>query len=257
MGNEQLHDPLLQAARNSLKDHEEPFDGSDWARMENSLNALPKTSTFKWSYALNTVIVLAGVAGLVWGGIALSGNANNIAAPVVTVSKKALPVAVTNLPAVKTENKPQQTTENTTVSAPVSLSATQPNDIVVVPEKKSSPVTIGKKKNTEPAILVANQVQPVNPADKTNPENKSFTDLVFGDQLDPRKGPVLETHETAEELGTVPTVDPSKLTYFDFLNGQSLPIKIKGDTSKKTGPPKNEESRENSNRNPNGVRPIR
>lgn len=241
MGNEQLHDPLLQAARNYLKDHEEPFDGSDWDRMEKSLDQLPKTRTFKWSYSLNTILVVAGVAALSWGAYAMLGSSSNAPTPAAVNKPETQQVS----PAVIAKTQPPQvvpvkqeiTAEPLTAATVAEQPATATNSLTANAEKPK------RKKNTEP-VTAATQNE--NAPAVTTPapgETPSFSDLVFGDQLDKRMGPVKETQEDLRRIGEVPPVDPNELIYYDFLNGQATPIRLK-DTSKKVLPPKNNDSRE-------------
>lgn len=243
MGNEQLHDPLLQAARNHLKDHEEPFDGSDWDRMEKSLDQLPKSRTFKWSYSLNTILVVAGVAALSWGAYAMLNSSSNAQTP-----------AAVNKPKTETEN--QVVITKTQAPQVVPVKQELPPDPLTAASVAEQPVTVAnsltagaekpkRKKNPETVTTVANNE---NPATVTTPavtgETPDFSDLVFGDQLDKRMGPVKETQEDLGRIGDVPPVDPNELIYYDFLNGHTTPIRLK-DTSKKVLPPKSDNSREN------------
>lgn len=257
MGNEQLHDPLLQAARNHLKDHEEPFDGSDWDRMEKSLDQLPKSRTFKWSYSLNTLLVVAGVAALSWGAYAMLNSSSNAPTP-----------AAVNKPKTETENQAVITKNQAPQVVPVKQEL--PPDPLTAVTVAEQPVTVAnsltasaekpkRKKNPETGTTVTNNE---NPATVTTPavtaETPNFSDLVFGDQMDKRMGPVKETQEDLSRIGDVPSVDPATLPYYDFVNGQSVPIpvKFKSDSSNKTGPPKNEESR-NNNKQQGNYTPIR
>lgn len=257
MGTEQLHDPLLQAARNHLKDLEEPFDGSDWDRMERSLDQLPKTRTFKWSYSLNTVLVAVGVAALSWGAYAMLGNTGETNKPAVAGKPKQQQVA----PAVAVKKEtpaPVLKPENNTSAAVVATAFT-----TAVPENNTAIAQneVKTKRKRNPEQVAANPENQPGTAEKT-PSNtgdpQNFSDLVFGDQLDKRMGPVKETQEDLSQIGDVPAVDPAKLPYYDFLNGKSVPIPVnfKPDSSKKTGPPKNEESRNNTKQQGNN-RPIR
>jgi cytoskeletal protein RodZ len=241
MGNEQLHDPLLQAARNYLKDHEEPFDGSDWDRMEKSLDQLPKSRTFKWSYSLNTILVVVGVAALSWGAYAMLGSSSNAPTPAAVnkpQTEKETPVVIAKTTAPQVQPVKQDVSQEpftaTTVAEPAANTAASNTATTDRPKRKKNPetVTAGANNETTPAVTA--------PAIGETP---SFSDLVFGDQLDKRMGPVKETQEDLGRIGDVPSVDPNELIYYDFLNGKATPIRLK-DTSKKVLPPKSDDSRE-------------
>lgn len=241
MGNEQLHDALLQAARNYLKDHEEPFDGSDWDRMEKSLDQLPKTRTFKWSYSLNTILVAAGVAALVWGAYAMLGSSSNANTPAAVNKPKTQqenpPAVVKNTAPQVTPVKQELTAEPITAATVAEPPAADANSLTASAEKP-------KRKKKQDAATSANPENTAPAASQAAGETPSFSDLVFGDQLDKRMGPVKETQEDLGRIGEVPSVDPKELIYYDFLNGQPTPIRLK-DTSKKVMPPKSDDSREN------------
>lgn len=244
MGNEQLQDPLLQAARNYLKDHEEPFDGSDWDRMEKSLDQLPKSRTFKWSYSLNTILVVAGVAALSWGAYALLGSSSNApttAAANKTKTQQETPAVIAKTQApmvapVKQDLPPEQVTATTVAEQPVTVA----NSLTSPAEKPK------RKKNPESVVAATNNENPETVTSSAKEVTLNPGDFVFGDQLDKRKGPVNETHEDLGRFGDVPVVDPANLPYYDFVNGQAvrIPMHLK-DTSKKVYPPKSDDSREN------------
>ena len=52
MVNNSTHNTLDETVKTTLDTFEAPFEDADWARMESMLDAAPKSSTFKWSYAL-------------------------------------------------------------------------------------------------------------------------------------------------------------------------------------------------------------
>lgn len=243
MGNEQLHDPLLQAARNYLKDHEEPFDGSDWDRMEKSLDQLPKSRTFKWKYSLNTILVVAGVAALSWGAYAMLGSSSTAPTPAVVNKPKAQsesPAVIAKNQApqvvpVKQEFSAEPVTATTVAEQPVNA-ANSLTASAEKPKRKKNPETVTATTGSENTAPVTKPAVAAGEPD--------FSDLVFGDQLDKRMGPVKETQEDLGRMSEVPTVDPNELIYYDFLNGHATPIRLK-DTSKKVMPPKSEDSREN------------
>lgn len=241
MGNEQLHDPLLQAARNYLKDHEEPFDGSDWDRMEKSLDQLPKTRTFKWSYSLNTILVVVGVAALSWGAYAMLGSSSNAPTPAAAIKPQAVkenPVVIAKATAPQVQPVKQDLpTEPVTAATVAAQPGTADENLTASAEKP-------KRKKKQETAAPANGTENTAPvASPVTSETPSFSDLVFGDQLDKRMGPVKETQEDLGRIGEVPPVDPKELIYYDFLNGQPTPIRLK-DTSKKVLPPKSDDSRE-------------
>ncbi|TND10567.1 MAG: hypothetical protein FD123_209 [Bacteroidetes bacterium] len=233
MGNEQLHDKLFQAARQHLKDHEEPFNGSDWDRMNRGLDQLPASRQFKFSFSLNSILVLVGVTGLALGGYALlgghsSGDANqSLTQP--AVAKTAAPVkkqtATQPQPVVFT--KPAAPQDNNTVAPPAEVKQNKqdPNaDYAAVKEKRHMKNSTGVPREKAPTL----EDTGFSPFASDN----AFPNVVFPDQIDRRFGPVFETQEDPNRLHNVPEVDPTKLTYYDHVNGQTTPVYIKGDSSK-------------------------
>lgn len=232
MGNEQLHnDHLFQAAKQHLQNHSEPTDGMDWSRMSRDLDKLPRGGRQKWSFSLNSVLALVGVAGLALGGYALLGGHSSAETkttvqPPVAAAPKALAPATTtnpapavtntgaaNPPAVATNDVPS----TTTVAANNTGTTAQPQEHRTKKEKPA-------------AQYIVPDVTPEVSTTETGSGSteRTFSDLLFGDQIDPKHGPVFETQENTDKLANVPPVDPKSLTYFD---GAGKPIHIKGDTS--------------------------
>lgn len=240
MGTEQLHDKLFQAARQHLKDHEEPFDGSDWDRMERGLDQLPASRQFKFSFSLNSVLVLVGITGLALGGYALLGGSsskeNALASPTpLPLVKTAAPAKNETVtpPASSSSDPAAGITENKTATAGATTAddnPAQPRQHDSFADAKSS----GRMKNSTGVSRNGNNT-PLNDADfipLAGGNEGDFSNLVFPDQIDSRYGPVMETQEDPARLSTVPEVDPSKLTYYDHVNGKPVPIHIKTDSSK-------------------------
>jgi hypothetical protein len=63
MGNNTQNSKLDETVKQTLNHYETPYDAADWSRMENMLDASPKSSSFKWSYSLNIFIGLTVLGG--------------------------------------------------------------------------------------------------------------------------------------------------------------------------------------------------
>ena len=199
-------DKLFRAVHDRLSDYEAPYDGADWDAMSRSLDKLPKTSRMQWKFSLNTLLIFAGIGGLSLLGYALtkpgsSQPAEKQNAPVpVTQTVSMQETALTSLTNNTTNNLPKDS-NNGTVSN--QFSQTNPDMQTLALNGSSS---LRKKK------------EPVG------------TDLLFGDQIDKRKGFIYQTHEDPAVISNFQdTAVPN--VYYDLDNGKVRPIVIHKDSS--------------------------
>lgn len=205
MENGHLHDDkLFRAVHDRLSDYEAPSNGADWDAMSRSLDALPKSSRFQWKISLNSILVLIGVVGISALGFALA----------------------THTPEKNTNSTPEVVAKQNIV--PVKNN---------VPDKNYLPVATNLQGTNS---VATNTTQPENLAPETsnaltNPDGsvkikKRNNKLLFGDQIDPRKGFIYNTKENGNVI-TQPITDPNPNIFYDSENGTIKKIEIKKDSS--------------------------
>lgn len=204
MENGQLHDDkLFRAVHDRLSDYEAPSNGADWDAMSRSLDALPRTSRFRWKISMNSILILVGVIGISALGFALANHS----------------------PDKGTKSQPEVIAKQNVV--PVKNN---------VPGNNYSAPTANLQAAISP---VDNNVQPENLAPETNvltnsdgsaKIKKRNNKLLFGDQIDPRKGFIYNTQESNSVI-TQPIVDPNPNVFYDSENGTIKKIEIKKDSS--------------------------
>lgn len=195
MINEQKNNKLDETIKQSLSDYEAPFDANDWAKMESTLDAAPKASTFKWSYVIGTFVALAVLSG----GYLVYNNWNSFKTNTPTTTQpieNTTPPAVTTTPPIvpptvtKTEPVPQ-----TKIETPVVVDETANKTKVSNTEKTLKEENVltekAKKKKTKDDIQ------------KDNESNKQQiiimgNEPIFGDMLDSSKGIIRVTKEKEE-----------------------------------------------------------
>lgn len=192
---------LDEAVKTTLNDYEAPFEPSDWARMESMLDAAPKSTPFKWSYAIGAVVgvvVIGGIYLAVSGGSSTTTDTSTTTPtiekvqPVVTAPVKTTPPPVNNT-AITTNETPA-------VSAPaVTETAVSKNETVIDPKIKPEDKVIAKedrKKEDKKSKKTTNKEEDVNLSNV--PIMGMGNEPVFGDMLDSSKGIVGETKEKEE-----------------------------------------------------------
>lgn len=203
MENGHLHDDkLFRAVHDRLSDYDAPYDGADWDAMSRSLDKLPKTSRFQWKFSLNTLLVVAGVAGLSLLGYALTkpGSARS--------AEQTVPQNPT------TQTSPAKQTALNTPASTTPLVSKDPGTTV------SSP-------NTAPE---QNSMAAVNPNASKKKKDQIGTDLLFGDQIDKRKGFIYRTQEDPNVIKNFQDTGTPNV-YYDVDNGKVRPIIIHKDSS--------------------------
>lgn len=195
MINEQKNNKLDETIKQSLSDYEAPFDENDWAKMESTLDAAPKASTFKWSYVIGTFVVLAVLSG----GYLVYNNRNyfktntpTTTQPIENTTPPAVTTAAPIVPSAVTKTEPVQQIK---IEMPVVVDETANKIKVSNVEKTSKEETLltekAKKKKTKDDIQ------------KDNESNKQQVIImgnepVFGDMLDSSKGIIRVTKEKEE-----------------------------------------------------------
>ncbi len=216
MENGQLHDDkLFRAVHDRLSDYEAPSEGADWDAMSRSLNSLPKSARYRWKVSLNTILILLGVVGVSALSFALatkSGkNPGSDSNKVITVTQ---PKQNTN--PVKQVNNPQ----------PV---ATKENSFATSNELGFTATNTVATAQPDQNVVAKNDVQSTSTtttADGSVKKRRNKNQLLFGDQIDPKKGFIYNTKENTNVI-TKP-VDPAPNVFYDTEeNGQVKKIEIK------------------------------
>lgn len=205
MENGQLHDDkLFRAVHDRLSDYEAPANGADWDAMSRSLDTLPKATRFQWKISLNTILVAIGVIGISVLGYAVATHTSG------SDSKSSKPISVTQNKAPQknniTVNNPSPIVTNNQSTVPVGLQMTQLENPVV----ETNALT-----NTDGTV-------------KTKKHNNSS--LLFGDQIDPRKGFIYKTQENNAVVSQTIT-DPNPNVFYDSENGNVKKIILKKDST--------------------------
>jgi hypothetical protein len=221
MENGQLpDDKLFRAVHDRLSDYEAPANGADWDAMSRSLDSLPKTARFQWRISLNSILVILGVTGLSVIGYAVVTHTGH------SGSKQPLQQVATQT----TTPQPQVTsvalnTMNQTPNTTSAFDTHQGSDFSAVA-------------NTTPAIADNSQMgltsnvntDGLDPNAKTKKKKRDNNGLFFGDQIDPKKGFIYNTHEDQSVLTPVPTIsNPNE--YYDLDNNGQIRKIIHKDSS--------------------------
>lgn len=198
-------DKLFRAVHDRLSDYEAPYDGADWDAMSRSLDKLPKTSRFQWKFSLNSLLILAGIGGLSLLGYALTRPGSGQPA-----EKQNAPLPVTQTVSL------QETALNSQPVVSNSQPKEQPNETVSASFQNSNP---------------AQNTVALNGTSSLKKKKEPFsTDLLFGDQIDKRKGFIYKTHEDPAVISNFQdTAVPN--VYYDLDNGKVRPIVIHKDSS--------------------------
>jgi len=189
---------LDETVKSTLNNYEAQYDASDWSRMEQMLDAAPKSSNFKWSHAITVVAVLA----VLGGGYALYSAFSGKGSPKTEVIT-APPAAPANTP----KEEPKASTPPPVVSSPVISEPAKEEPAAVSPEKvaesppqkspagenlaageklKAKKEKSPKKETTEPIIDAHDKIIGMG------------NEPVFGDMLDSSKGIIGSTKEKEE-----------------------------------------------------------
>ena len=178
MENGHLHDDkLFRAVHDRLSDYEAPYNGADWDAMSRSLDQLPKTARFQWKFSLNTLLIAIGVAGLSVIGYAFASHSGNTAAPKPEAVKTETPVRNTSM----ASNTPVVVTHNDAVPA--------------------ANTDVSLQQEQQQAVAMTDNSSALNNGSST--QKRKQTKLLFGDQIDPKKGFIYNTQEDPAILNHV------------------------------------------------------
>ena len=200
---------LDEAVKNTLNNYEAPFDSADWSRMERMLDAAPKSSSFKWSYAIGAVLGLAVVSG---GYFAYTNH----------TAKQNEAVSTTPPPAPKTEQvvtpapKTMTTTAAPVTTTPAAVNAA-PEPVVTQPAVTTTTIPAVTDNKTNKPVDATTTKTPLAKDDKSKAKKQTTTvtgpdadvivhqhvaamgnEPVFGDMLDSSRGIIGETKEKDE-----------------------------------------------------------
>ena len=220
-------DKLENAVKQSLGNYEAAYNADDWSKMEGMLNAAPKSVSFKWSYVLNTFIVLAILTG---GYLFYSMRSSKKDEPAkIPVVNTPAPTAPTSAPIPKPEPP-----VNAAVSVPPSTVDDKKEVEKEVKEPKAEEIVVKENDKKEPEVkekksdeAVAEVKEKKSKKDKENEKAKKKKDKaekdsdnhpvvlkmgnepVFGDMLDSTKGIVTQTKEKDKTKKAVQSQDYS------------------------------------------------
>lgn len=205
MVNNTPNERLDEAVKQVLSNYEAGSEGSDWARMERMLDATPRGSGFKWSYALNGFIALAVITASYFTYTAISHHRNTTPENVQPEVVPAPVVKTTTPPA-----KPVITTPAITPAASVSSPAITTTAVAPVVTPAATPATTHVANNTAKPVKtestgIAKTNKKKEGEGKLDPEElKNMrvigmgNEPVFGDMLDSSKGIIGDTKEKKE-----------------------------------------------------------
>jgi hypothetical protein len=215
MNNEQLHnDPLFQAAQKRLSDLETPYDGADWDAMSRRLDALPKSSSFRWRYSLNALLIALAVGGAAYGAYAYSTRASS-------AEQKQQPITTTT--PTKSEATPSVPTSNPIPSNPVAETSQE-----LASANQGQTNADAKQQSTSALQLPGQFAREATQVKKVKPRSG----LLFGDQIDPRKGFVYQTAEADSLIEESKKMGRGAVPYYDANEkGEVKRVDLKQDSS--------------------------
>jgi hypothetical protein len=238
MENGHLHDDkLFRAVHDRLSDYEAPANGADWDAMSRSLDSLPKNSRFSWKISLNSILLLVGVVGIsalsyavvTHSGKNSSENKTNSQITIAQPQTETTQPKVNPNPVVPVSNPQPANVDPNAFANSNGLGFSNPTNGIVTQNENSQ--------TTASSTSDRNSLTNADGTTKTKRKNKN--QLLFGDQVDPKKGFIYNTQEKHEVL-TQPVTDPIPGIFYDKdVNGQTKKIEIKKDsTSKGSSKPK-------------------
>lgn len=231
MENGHLHDDkLFRAVHDRLSDYEAPSNGADWDAMSRALDSLPKTARYKWKISLNTILVIVGLMGVSALSFALVTKKGD--AP----ESKPTTQAIVTTPIHTQEQKrtPAPVNHEQTV-APVQNSFADNNEFGIT-NVSNVTTTNGNAATTNTTIAKTDgsSTTAMMSADGSVKKRKKQNQLLFGDQIDPKKGFIYNTKENPNVITT--PIDPAPNVFYDSENGQIKKIEIKKDSASTKGP---------------------
>jgi hypothetical protein len=213
MENGHLHDDkLFRAVHDRLSDYEAPANGADWDAMSRALDNLPKSSRYKWKFSLNSVLWIVGFVGISALSFAL-----------VTKTGKS-PDSKAETKAVVTPGNYQEPKTNPVVPVNTQQNSFAEANSYAYTNVSSTDVAANNQVNT--ALTVPSTNALTNP-DGTKIKRKK-NQLLFGDQIDPKKGFIYNTQEKPNVVST-PVPEPDNV-FYDNVDGQTKMIKINHDS---------------------------
>lgn len=208
MENGHLHDDkLFRAVHDRLSDYEAPSNGADWDAMSRSLDTLPKATRFQFKISLNSILVAIGVLGISVLGYALATRTSgpDTSKPEVALKQNIVPV------------KQNVTLNNAT------------NNSQSVPTQVQSNVPVDNMAPIDPNVNSGNTAL-LNPDGTQKIRKRDKNKLLFGDQIDPRKGFIYHTQEN-NTVAEQTIVDPNPNVFYDADGGTVKKIIIKKDSA--------------------------
>jgi hypothetical protein len=199
--------------KSSLEGFEAPYTQGDWEDMNGRLNSLPQSNTsfhFKWNFSTNIYIAIIGCVSFLLLMYKLGGMSGTSASVAPKKTNSIIPVtdskptnpSITDTPV---KNIPGNSVVTSSSSEKSDVSLTDPQG---PPSGLSNPAEdkIGETNASSPVSGISEKVKE-NPSSLPDPASAPLVSqdppkvVVFGDQLDPKKGLI---YNTKEKVGTGP-----------------------------------------------------
>ena len=221
MENGHLHDDkLFRAVHDRLSDYEAPSGGADWDAMSRALDNLPKSSGFRWKISLNSILLLVGIVGVSAISYAIVSHTGS------PDDKKPVPAMTSMEPQA---NNPVVPVSNPSPSNTASAPAADPNAFVNNNSLGFTPVAPAGDQQVQASNVASTENTPPANTDGTKKHKKN--QLIFGDQIDPKKGFIYGTQETPA-ITSADVTDPIPDVFYDpDNNGNVKKIIIKKDSA--------------------------
>ncbi|MDQ3111974.1 MAG: hypothetical protein M3R17_18985 [Bacteroidota bacterium] len=220
MENGHLHDDkLFRAVHDRLSDYEAPANGADWDAMSRALDNLPKSARYRWKFSLNSILVIVGLVGVSALSFALVTKTGN------SPESKSSPQAIVTQPQVNTN--PVVPVSNTQPESNAQNSFANANQYSGITSEVVLQIT-----GTNTVQQTVPSTNSLTNTDGAKTKRKNKNQLLFGDQIDPKKGFIYNTKENST-VATTPVVDPEPNVFYDSENGQIKKIEIKRDSTRR------------------------
>ncbi|MEO5643387.1 MAG: hypothetical protein ABIQ40_14655 [Bacteroidia bacterium] len=231
MENGQLHDDkLFRAVHDRLSDYEAPSNGADWDAMSRSLDNLPKSARYKWKISLNSILVIFGLVGISALSYALVTKKGNAPDSKTTQATVTTPVHSQQQKNVNTTTGSVNSSQTT---APVQNSFANANEAPIMNVSIVSIPGVTANGNDAKTDASSNSLS-VATDGSVKSKRKNKNQLLFGDQIDPKKGFIYNTRENPNVMSA--PFDPAPNVFYDSENGQIKKIEIKRDSASARGP---------------------
>jgi hypothetical protein len=220
MGNNTQNSKLDDKVKETLNNFEARYDAGDWSRMEQMLDAAPKSVSFKWSYLPNVLIAVAvlGAAYLVYTNISSSDSSDSKAEKTVNTKEE-----IKNVQPATPVQKTTTTPPSNPLPPPVNDAALTKIDPSLKPADKKIITSADQKKQEDKSSINSEE----DDYDKNQKVLGMGNEPVFGDMLDSSKGIVSETREKEETKKAAKEKTEYPIGWNNFMLSNVNPDSIK------------------------------